>query len=155
MRRGRCRTTRPGAGTIRRTDRTWAADGWPSAARLCAHVQFGRMTRLDDTWRREHWWDRPDDGPSAPPYAEAAIVAGVAISHVVDHLVVPRRFHLATHLAGAAAAVGAAAAAGATLDEMGLRPDRFSAGLRHGAVAAAGIATVIGLGAALPPTRTW
>ena len=37
-----------------------------------------------------------------------------------------------------------ALAAGATLDELGLRPDRLPAGLRQGAAGAAGIATVIG-----------
>ncbi len=79
----------------------------------------------------------------------------MAASHVVDHLVVPRRFHLGTHLASAAVVVGAALATGATLDELGLRPDRLPASLRRGAISAGGIATVIGLGAALPQTRRW
>jgi membrane protease YdiL (CAAX protease family) len=111
------------------------------------------MSRYDEAWRREQWWRAPVDPPASPPYAEAAIVAGVAASHVVDHLVIPRRLHLGTHLASAAAVVGAALAAGATLDELGLQPDRIPGGLRRGAVSAAGIAAVIGLGAALPQTR--
>jgi membrane protease YdiL (CAAX protease family) len=113
------------------------------------------MSRLDELWRREHWWDSPPDPPTAPPYAEAAILGGVAASHVIDHLAVPQRFHLGTHLAAAAAAVGAALAAGATLDDLGLRPERISSGLRRGAISAAGIAVVIGVGAALPRTRQW
>lgn len=113
------------------------------------------MSRLDELWRREYWWDPPPDPPTAPPYAEAAILGGVAVSHVVDHLAVPQRFHLGTHLAAAAAAVGAALAAGATVDDLGLRPDRIPGGLRRGAISAAGIAAVIGLGAALPHTRQW
>jgi uncharacterized protein len=114
-----------------------------------------RMSRLDRAWRRAHWWDPPEHPATSPPYAEVAIVAGVAAGHLADHLIVPRKFHLGTHLVSAAVAVGAALAAGATVDELGLRPDRLTAGLRHGAISAAGIATVIGLGAALPQTRRW
>lgn len=114
------------------------------------------MTELADPWRRERWWDRPDPASPPPPLAvDALILAGIAASHVVDHLAVPRRFHLATHLASAAAAVGAARAAGATLGDLGLRPDRVPAGLRRGAVSAVAIAAAIGLGAALPRTRGW
>jgi membrane protease YdiL (CAAX protease family) len=113
------------------------------------------MSRFDDLWRREHWWDPPPDPPTTPPYAEAAIVSGVAVSHVIDHLAVPQRFHLGTHLAAAAGAVAAALAAGATIDDLGLRPDRIPHGLRRGAVSVVGIAAVIGLGAALPRTRQW
>lgn len=110
---------------------------------------------MDRAWRREQWWDPPADPPMSAPYAEAAIVAGVAASHVADHLLVPRQFHLGTHLASAAAVVGAALAAGATLDELGLRPDRIPGGLRQGAISAGGIAAVIGIGAVLPQTRQW
>lgn len=88
-----------------------------------------------------------------PLAAEVAIGAGVVASHVVDHLVVPRRFHLATHLLSAGAVVGAAVAAGATLDDLGLRPEHVPASLRRGAISAAVIATVIGAGVALPATR--
>jgi membrane protease YdiL (CAAX protease family) len=113
------------------------------------------MAGLDDLWRREHWWDPPPAPPTGPPLAEAVIVGGIAATHVVDHLIVPRRFHLGTHLAGAAAAVGAALAAGATIDDLGLRPDRVARGLGRGALSAAGITAAIGLGAALPQTRRW
>jgi membrane protease YdiL (CAAX protease family) len=113
------------------------------------------MSRLDDIWRRERWWDRPTEPPGAPVGADVAIVGAIAISHVVDHLVVPRRFHLGSHLAGAAGAVAAAIAAGVSLDELGLRPDRVPHGLRRGAVSAAVITTAIGLGAAIPVTRRW
>ena len=34
---------------------------------------------------------RPADPPTSAPYAEVAIVAGVAASHVADHLIVPRQ----------------------------------------------------------------
>jgi hypothetical protein len=47
------------------------------------------------------------DAPPIRPAAEVAIGAGVVASHVVDHLIVPRRFHLATHLLSAGAVVGA------------------------------------------------
>ncbi len=91
-----------------------------------------------------------------PPLAvDVAIVGGIAVSHVVDHLVIPKRFHLGSHLAGAATAVGAALAAGATLDDLGLRPETAPRGLRRGAVSAAAVSAVIGLGAALPATRRW
>jgi membrane protease YdiL (CAAX protease family) len=113
------------------------------------------MGRLDDAWRREHWLDPPEQSPTSEPWIEIAIVGGVAASHVLDHLVVPRRFHLGTHLASAGAVVAAALAAGATLDELGLQPQRLPAGLRRGAISAAGIAAVIGLGAAVPQTRRW
>jgi membrane protease YdiL (CAAX protease family) len=95
----------------------------------------------------------PDASPIHPA-TEVAIAAGIVAIHLVDHLVVPRRFHLATHLLSAGAAVGAALAAGATLDDLGLRPDHAPAGLRRGAISAAAIAAVIGAGAALPTTRT-
>lgn len=96
---------------------------------------------------------RQGDAPPIHAAAEVAIGAGVVASHVLDHLVVPRRFHLATHLLSAGAVVGAALAAGATLDDMGLRPEHVPASLRRGAIGAAAIAAVIGLGAALPATR--
>jgi membrane protease YdiL (CAAX protease family) len=113
------------------------------------------MSRLDDLWRREHWFDPPPAAPAAPVLFDAAIVGGVAASHVLDHLLVPRRFHLGTHLAGAAAAVAAAIGAGASFDDLALRPDRMWGGVRRGAFSAAGITAVIGLGAAIPATRRW
>jgi membrane protease YdiL (CAAX protease family) len=89
------------------------------------------------------------------PVAEVAVVAAIAGQHVLDHLVVPRRFHLATHLASAGAAVMAALATGASLDELGLEPRRAAHGLRRGLGSAAVITAAIGLGAALPRTRAW
>ena len=114
------------------------------------------MPRSDELWRREHWWTEPPTTVTSAPLAvDALILAGVAASHVADHLVVPRRFHLGTHLLSATAAVTAALAAGATADDLGLRPDRVAGGLRGGAVSAAAIAAVIGIGAALPRTSAW
>jgi uncharacterized protein len=89
------------------------------------------------------------------PMAEVAIVGGVAVQHVVDHLLVPRRFHLATHLAGAGGAVIAGLAAGATLDDLGVRPARARRGLRGGGLSALGITSVVAAGALLPRTRRW
>jgi uncharacterized protein len=89
------------------------------------------------------------------PIAEAVILAGLVVQHVVDHLVVPRRFHLGTHLASTAAVVGAGLAAGASFDDLGLHPERAGRGLRRGLVSAGAITTVIGAGAALPATRRW
>jgi membrane protease YdiL (CAAX protease family) len=113
------------------------------------------MSRLDHLWRREHWWDVPPSPTVDRPALEVAILGGIAGSHVVDHLVVPRRFHLATHLTSAATATMAALVAGATLDELGLRPDRAWRALGRGAISAAVIAAGIGVGAALPVTRRW
>lgn len=103
-------------------------------------------------WRSGENWSPAAEGW---PAAEAAVVAGVAAQHLLDHLVVPRRFHLATHLTTAAAAVGAALAAGLSLDDLGLRPERAGAGLRRGLAGAGVITAVVGMGAALPSTRAW
>lgn len=78
---------------------------------------------------------------------------GVTGLHILDHTVVPRRWHLGTHLTSAAAAVGAALAAGATLDELGLRPERAVGGLMRGLASAGAITAAVGLGALLPATR--
>jgi membrane protease YdiL (CAAX protease family) len=113
------------------------------------------MSWLDHAWRRERWWDAPPPATPDHPVAELGIVGAIAGAHVVDHLAVPRRFHLATHLASAGAAALAAMAAGASLDDLGLRPDRVPGALARGAISAATIATGIGVGAALPTTRRW
>jgi membrane protease YdiL (CAAX protease family) len=113
------------------------------------------MSRLDDLWRREHWWDDPPPLEVDRAGFEVALAAAIAGSHVVDHLVVPRRFHLLTHLASAGGAVVAALAAGATLDDLGLRPQSIPKALARGAISASAIAAAIGLGAALPATRRW
>ncbi len=87
------------------------------------------------------------------PAAEISIVSTLAAAHVLDHRVVPRRVHVATHLATAAAMVGGALAAGATLDDLGLAPTRAVAGLKRGAIVSAGMLGAIALAAAIPRTR--
>lgn len=87
------------------------------------------------------------------PVAEAAIVGGIAAAHVVDHRLVPVRFHLGTHLASAAAAVAAARAAGASLDDLGLGPARVRAALRRGVLGSLVIGAIVGAGALVPRTR--
>ena len=92
-----------------------------------------------------------DDGRDLA--ATAAVAVGVVAHHLVDHLVVPVRYHVATHAVAAAAAVGAGRAVGLTLDDLGLDPDRLGDGLRVGALAAAvDVGVVVGVGLA-PPTR--
>jgi uncharacterized protein len=81
------------------------------------------------------------------------VVGGIVAAHVVDHRLVPPRYHLGTHLASAAAAVAAALAMGATTTDLGLRPDRMVKGVRRGLVTSAVVTAVVGLGAALPKTR--
>ena len=66
----------------------------------------------------------------------------MAAHHVVDHLVVPARVHVASHVVATAAVLAAGRAAGLTLDDVGLGPDHVGDGLRVG-----GAAAVVGLGA--------
>src|SRR5690606_28139902 len=87
---------------------------------------------LDHVWRPTHWLDDPPAPATTRPLAEIALVGGVAAAHIADHRVVPTRFHIGTHLLSAAAAVAAALGAGATLTDLGLRPDRMTRGLRRG-----------------------
>ncbi|MCC5954422.1 MAG: CPBP family intramembrane metalloprotease [Acidimicrobiia bacterium] len=104
--------------------------------------------------RRPSAWLTPPPRPvQGPPTAEAAVVAGVTALHVVDHAAVPSGLQPGLHLAVAAAAVGAALGAGATIDELGLAPDRAGAGLRHGAVTGALITGAVTGAALVPATR--
>jgi membrane protease YdiL (CAAX protease family) len=113
------------------------------------------MSRLDDVLHRDQNADATIERVAHPLVADAAVLGAVTAVHLLDHLVVPRRFHLATHLASAAAAVGAALALGLSPDELGLQPERVGSGLRRGALSAAGITAVIAVGAAMPQTRRW
>jgi membrane protease YdiL (CAAX protease family) len=87
--------------------------------------------------------------------AEAGIAAGIAALHVLDHTVVPTRFHLGTHLASAAAVLGAARATGTTPAQLGLAPATHGPGLRLGLVSGAAVTAVVGAGALLPATRRY
>ncbi len=89
------------------------------------------------------------------PATEAGILAGVVAAHVADHRLVPRRFHVATHLTTAAAAVGVALAVGVEAEELGLDPARVPSGLRHGLVSAVTSSAIVGVGALLPSTRRY
>lgn len=85
--------------------------------------------------------------------ADIALVAAIAATHVVDHELVPWRFHVASHLTAAAAAVAAAIAAGATIDDLGLRPDRMAGGARHGLAIGAVMSGGIAIAALNPSSR--
>lgn len=78
----------------------------------------------------------------AHPAAAAGVLAGVALFHVVDHQLVPRQWHLATHLAGTAAAVAAGRLLGLDALDLGLDP----AGIREAARTGGLVATAIGAG---------
>lgn len=81
------------------------------------------------------------------------IAAAIAAVHVLDHTVVPRRFHLGTHLGSAAAALGAARASGTSAGDLGLAPGTHGAGLRLGLASGAVVTAVVGAGSLLPATR--
>jgi membrane protease YdiL (CAAX protease family) len=89
-------------------------------------------------------------GTVGHPVAEGALVASVAVFHVVDHRRVPERHHLWTHLAAGLAAVGAANRLGADGHDLGLAPDRAGAGLRHGALAGGVLAAAVVAASRLP-----
>lgn len=78
------------------------------------------------------------------------MLAAVATFHVLDHRVIPRRWHIGTHVAGTAAAIAAGGALGLDARTMGLDP----AGIRHAARTGGVVATAIAAGvtgAALVP----
>jgi membrane protease YdiL (CAAX protease family) len=108
---------------------------------------------LDHVWRPAHWLDDPPAPATTKPLAEIALVGGLAAAHVADHRIVPTRFHIGTHLLSAAAAVAAALGAGATLTDLGLRPDRMMRGLRRGLITSGAVTGVVAVGALLPQTR--
>jgi hypothetical protein len=109
--------------------------------------------RLDGAWRPGRWFEPPTEPAAEPVALDVALVAAVAVTHVVDHEVVPWRYHVASHLTAAAAAVGGALAAGATLSDLGLRPDRMAGGARHGLAVGAIMSAGITLAALNPASR--
>ena len=82
--------------------------------------------------------------------AEAALVASIAVFHVVDHELVHERWHVLTHASAGLVAGGAALALGATVDDLGWSPADAGRGLRTGGLLAAGILASFGVVAALP-----
>ena len=65
----------------------------------------GPADSLDGAWRISRWFDPPSALPDESVAADIALVAAIAATHVVDHELVPWRFHVASHLTAAAAAV--------------------------------------------------
>ncbi len=92
-----------------------------------------------------------DPSSMAPrPGADAALVAGIAAFHVLDHRRVPERFHPYSHAAAGVAAAGVAAALGSTLDDLGLAPDRILRGARDGFLASLPVLGVLALAPFVP-----
>ncbi len=88
--------------------------------------------------------------PNPHPHAtlDASVLAGVAAFHLVDHLLVDPRWHLATHVAAAGATCAAGRGLGLSAEEIGVDPVDVPEGLRIGGAVAAAIALgVIGTGA--------
>ena len=93
------------------------------------------------------------DAPAARRnLAESALIASIAIFHVVDHELVHERWHVVTHTAAGAVAGGAALALGATPGDLGWSPAAAGRGLRTGGAVSAVILGSLGLVAALPAT---
>jgi membrane protease YdiL (CAAX protease family) len=84
------------------------------------------------------------------PAAEAALVASIAVFHVVDHELVHERWHVLTHAAAGAVASGSARALGATVEELGLSAASLGRGARTGGLVAAGILAGFVVTAAVP-----
>lgn len=93
-----------------------------------------------------------DASTSSQSIAEAALVASIAVFHVIDHELVHERWHVLTHATAGAVAGGAALALGATPADLGWSPQAVGRGLRTGAVVSAGVAGALALAAALPAT---
>lgn len=81
---------------------------------------------------------------------DASVLAGVAAFHLVDHLVVDPKWHLATHSAAATATLAAGHGLGLTPADMGLAPGAVPAGLRLGG-AIAGLVALGVVGAGVVP----
>jgi hypothetical protein len=122
-------------------------------SRFAARVPARSAADLDGLWHPSRWFEPPATPAAEPLALDAALVVAVATSHVVDHELVPWRFHVPSHLVAAAATVGAALAAGATIDDLGLRPDRMAGGARRGLAISAAMVTGVALAAANPSTR--
>jgi membrane protease YdiL (CAAX protease family) len=71
--------------------------------------------------------------------AEGALVASIAVFHVVDHELVHEHWHVLTHAAAGLVAGGAALALGATTDDLGWSRATAGRGLRIGGLIAAGV----------------
>jgi len=82
--------------------------------------------------------------------AESALVAAIAVFHVVDHELVHERWHVLTHTAAGLVASGAALALGATPADQGWSPGAAGRGLRTGGLVAAGVFTGFAVVAAVP-----
>jgi membrane protease YdiL (CAAX protease family) len=113
------------------------------------------VDHLDGLWRLHRWLEPPTRPAPEPVALDVALVAAVAASHVADHELVPWRYHVASHLAAAGVAVGGALAAGATITDLGLRPDRMADGARHGLAIGAAMSVGIAVAALNPASRAW
>lgn len=113
------------------------------------------VDQLDGLWRLHRWLEAPAAPAPEPLALDVALVAAVAATHVADHELVPWRYHVASHLVAAAAAVGAAVAAGATITDLGLRPDRMAGGARHGLIVGAAMSAGIVVAALNPSSRAY
>lgn len=82
--------------------------------------------------------------------AEGALVASIAVFHVVDHELVHERWHVLTHASAGPVAGGAALALGATTDDLGWSRDAAGRGLRTGGVIGAGVLATLGAVAFVP-----
>lgn len=90
--------------------------------------------------------------PPAHPHValDASVLAGVAAFHLVDHLVVDPKWHLATHSAAASATLAAGRGLGLSPSDMGIRPATVPAGLKLGG-AVAGLVAIGVVGAGVVP----
>lgn len=81
------------------------------------------------------------------------VLGAVAAFHVVDHRMVPRRWHLVTHALAGSAALAAGRGLGLDDDELGLSVDRVRDGAVLGAAVASVTGLVVGAAAAVPGGR--
>lgn len=84
---------------------------------------------------------------------DVGVSALVLAYNLAIHRALPHATHLPANLTAAAVFVLLARRAGATLDDMGLRPERAGAGVRTGLAATAPIAAAIALTAGVPASR--
>jgi membrane protease YdiL (CAAX protease family) len=86
---------------------------------------------------------------------EVAAIALTCATNAVVHRVLPHETHIAANLLAAAGVVGLAASAGASLDDLGLRPEEIGPGAKLGAAVAGTIAGGVLVGALVPRTRAF
>ncbi len=110
---------------------------------------------LDGLWRPARWLDPPERPAPEPLAADLALIGAIAASHVVDHQLVPWRWHVASHMGQATLVVAAALAAGATPTDLALRPDRMARGAVVGLTIGATTSAAVVAGALNPASRAW